>query len=374
MKIAIVIPGMEAPGGVERVVSIQANYWVENNHEVTILIPSNHKTASFYTLDKRITYYTIERPRQIRPRIPKLTSFIYYKKLLQNYKFAINNIHPDVIISTLQGEDDKILKGASVHIPIIGVNHISIFLRSKGSTLKSFEQTVKRWTKFDAIIALNRTDMLLLKQKGCNSFFIPNPCSFDKKNTTITKSEHPKYIVCVGRLDYIKGQDRLLKVWKQLAPKYPNWTMVLVGDGNMRDQYEKLEIEYNIQHRIKHIYNSNDVQTILQHASIFAFTSRTECCPMALIEAFSCALPVVCYDCESGPRDFVENFYNGFLIPNNNTELFISKLETLITNTDLRKTMSINALSTAQRVTKQIIMAQWDDLLASIVKNTKSTN
>ena len=137
--------------------------------------------------------------------------------------------------------------------------------------------------------------MLLLKQKGCNSFFIPNPCSFDKKNTTITKSEHPKYIVCVGRLDYIKGQDRLLKVWKQLAPKYPNWTMVLVGDGNMRDQYEKLEIEYNIQHRIKHIYNSNDVQTILQHASIFAFTSRTECCPMALIEAFSCALPVVCY-------------------------------------------------------------------------------
>ena len=49
MKIAIVIPGMEAPGGVERVVSIQANYWVENNHEVTILIPSNHKTASFYT-------------------------------------------------------------------------------------------------------------------------------------------------------------------------------------------------------------------------------------------------------------------------------------------------------------------------------------
>lgn len=371
MKIAILIPGMEYPGGVERVVSIQANYWAEKGYDVTIVIPSDHDKKSFYPLNENVNYAIVKLPKFPKIKVPKISYYWYYSKLSVAYKNTLNAIDPDVVISTLQGDDYNYIR-STTDKPIIGVNHISAYLRMGGGTeltnkqkarkKRFFVKSVKKWKQFNAIVTLNRTDAILLRNMGCNTFFIPNPCSFLVDDNKIG-IDRPKRVVCVGRLDYVKGQDRLLQVWKRIIKNNPDWKLLFVGDGEKREDILSLEDEFGVVDSVEHIYSSNNVKSILMESSIFAFASRTEAFGMVLIEAFSCGLPVVSYDCESGPRDFVDSYYNGFLIPDDNLDYFANRLELLMKDETLREGMRKNAYATACRAANDVVMSQWDDLI-----------
>lgn len=103
-------------------------------------------------------------------------------------------------------------------------------------------------------------------------------------------------------------------------------------------------------------------------SSIFAFTSRTESFGMVLIEAMSCGLPVISYDCENGPRDIICNHYNGFLIPDNDTEQFTRKLLELMESPALREKFGRCARRSIACYDENIVMKQWDDLLSIVCR------
>ena len=64
----------------------------------------------------------------------------------------------------------------------------------------------------------------------------------------------------------------------------------------------------------------------LASASVFAFTSRREGFPMVLLEAMAVGLPVVAYDCPTGPSDILTDGVDGHVIPNGRTRLFVEAL------------------------------------------------
>ena len=91
-------------------------------------------------------------------------------------------------------------------------------------------------------------------------------------------------------------------------------------------------------------------------------TSRFEGLPMVLLEAKSYGLPIISFDCITGPQEIVKNNEDGYLIPNGNNELMVRGLQNLIQNEKLRAHLSNNAYTNSSEFHLKQILPLWEDL------------
>jgi len=378
MKIAIITPSMSVPGGIERVVSIQANYWSRYlGHKIVIFTYLDPLETSFFSLDAAVKIinvgnfgYSEDMKRSLLSRIGS------FMPRIKTYKKQIEKEKPDIILTTMHSSDNYFLHYITGNIPIIGINHITLNLRRGDYLRSSFGRLVARLSymvllhnirHYNAVVALSRTDCMKLNELGCRSYYIPNPNSIARWITPESHSRK-KRAIYVGRLDFLKGQDRMMDIWKRIVPIHKDWILTFVGNGPclpvLQDKAKKEDLTNNIEF----ILEAKDIKSLLLESSIFVFTSRTESFGMVLIEAMSCGLPVISYDCENGPRDIICNHYNGFLIPNNDAEQFTQKLSELMENPALREKLGHNARRSIACYDEDIVMKQWDDLLSIVCR------
>lgn len=371
-RIAIIMPSMRLAGGIERVATLQANYWIQEGHKVAFWVHDGKKDT-FYPLDENIEFYSLglDTSCSLIEKIPVVKSIYKFikgkKKLINLTKYW----KPDVVISMMHGPEKYYLPCIRKMSFIIGVNHVTLALR-QGVYRKSYKQRLRdrfcfvllihQLRKYHAVVALSKTDELNFRRLRCRTLYIPNPCSFTiGKERSVANKE--KTIIMIGRLDYLKGQDRLIDIWSRIANEYADWRLLIVGNGCAKSKiYEQIH-EKNLTGRIDIIEESRNVRELLEKSSIFAFTSRSESFGMVILEALSSGLPIVTYDCENGPRDLVDNYYNGFLVHEDDVETFVEKLRLLMNDPDLRKKLSENASLSAERFSLSNVMLQWEDLL-----------
>ena len=91
---------------------------------------------------------------------------------------------------------------------------------------------------------------------------------------------------------------------------------------------------------------------------------------MVLLESQSYGIPAVSFASKCGPRDIIENGVNGFLVEDGDVDLFASRLETLMRDAKLRKSMGAKAREKAIEFSEENIMSQWDVLFKDLA-NTK---
>ncbi len=380
MKILFVTQDMRLTGGIERIISIQANYWEkERGYDVCILTCGGSKSTSFFPLDKRITIRSINTyiKKSILDYIPGTKFLREFFKTLNRYKNAINEESPTLIVSSMQGIDRYILPIiVRKNIPLIGVNHITLGMRfgkyetkflNKVKKAISFTCQMILWHRYHTIIMLSKTDYYKILHYYNNVLYIPNPILLKNLNIDM-KLSRPNRIIMVGRLDYLKGQDRLLTIWSHLASQNPNWILTFVGNGPCLLRLQEKVTKDKLQNQVEFIHNSKNIPDLLKEASIFAFTSRVESFGMVILEAFSCGLPVIAYNCENGPRDLIKNGVNGFLINDGDYEEFQKKLQMLINSESLRKRLGKNAIKYANSFSVENIMVKWDKLFDNIIQ------
>jgi glycosyltransferase involved in cell wall biosynthesis len=102
-------------------------------------------------------------------------------------------------------------------------------------------------------------------------------------------------------------------------------------------------------------------------------TSRFEGFSLVLLEAMKHGIPCVTFDCQYVPRDVVEDKKSGYVVENDNTELFIHKVSELIDHPETRKAFSEAAIVKAKTFNKDIIMRQWKALFESLVKDSSNS-
>lgn len=360
MKLLYITNGITGSGGLERVLSVKASMLAEDfRYEVYIVSLNEKGKDTFFDFSSKIIRHHLE---------VSGNAYVYLKAYVRGMRRTVEQIQPDIISVCDDG-----LKGfflprlLNTEVPVIYERHVSKLI--EGRAAQGFIQnmvTRSKWILMEKM-AVDFSKFIVLTEGNKKEWkslhnieVIPNPLPFSSESPS---SRQSKTVICVGKISYQKGQDLLLEIWNKIWKKYPDWKLELYGksDGSFLDTV-KLE-EKNIYHYppVKNIHDK------YLESSVYVLPSRFEGFGMVLIEAMSCGLPVVSFDCPHGPGDIITDEQDGFLIENGHIESFADKLSQLMQNADLRQKMGSAARETSKKYHPEKIASQWDMLFKSLL-------
>lgn len=191
---------------------------------------------------------------------------------------------------------------------------------------------------------------------------IPNPLPF--KPQYITRDKVNKTVLAVGRLGYVKGYDLLLEAWTQVVDIMPDWHLIILGEGEERENLERIISDKNIKDSVSLPGRSSDVTSYYINSDILCLSSRFEGLPMVLIEALAYGLPVVSFDCENGPAEILSDT-GSTLVPQGNINQLALSLVDMMKDDELRKSVSFKSVNKSREYEPSKIVNKWVDLIES---------
>lgn len=336
MKIVILM-GALTMGGAERVATTLASYLSKHNVE-TYLISLDNK-ASSYKIDSTV-HFINNKDKKEEKRLGAI-------KQRMNFIFTeLEKIKPDLIFTmfcktTMYALIYKIIKNRNLKIVSSERCHPKSKDR-KGLVVILNKFTSKRCDGF--IFQTNRAREYYHKKVQKKGIVIHNAISnplLEEVDSRDIRSE--KLITSMGRLEDQKAQDIMIKAFEPIAKEYPEYKLVIYGEGSKRQELEKLVEKLQLQKQV--FLPGNDEKAILQVAKskIFLFTSRFEGMPNALMEAMALGIPAISTDCPMGPAELIENGRNGFLVAVDDEIAITNKIKLLLDNEKLATNISENS-------------------------------
>ncbi len=379
-RIAYCIPSLDHSGGMERVLTIKANYLTDQlGYDVSIIITDDKGTTPFFPLSEKIHVIQLDVNIDNLWQYPIWKrSFLYWKKMRiykQRLEKCLTLLQPDITISLLRREinflndiKDGSSKVGEIHFGRYkyreaNFSFLPAFL-NRWITNRWMAQLDKKVKMLDRFVVLTHEDATYWKGLT-NLNVIPNPITIDKGTISDCSS---KQVIAVGRYTYQKGFDILITAWGIVHKKHPDWTLNIYGAGNKEDlqlMVEKLGIggTLKLNDPVSHIREK------YQESSIFVLSSRFEGLPLVLMEAMSVGLAPVAFTCPCGPKDIITSGEDGLLCENGNVEQLAESICRLIEDEQLRKAIGKKAAQSIQRYAVDPVMKQWDHLLQEIHKN-----
>ena len=376
LKLVYITPALYMAGGVERVLTLKANYFADHfGYDITIILTEGKNKPMFYPLSNKIHVVNLNIGFEELWTCSFAKKVLVYLKKQRQFKKALTKelmrIHPDVTVSLLRREINFLndIKDGSRKIGELHVNRANYrnFETNDSNFIKNLfakfwmYSLVSKLKHLDQFIVLTEEDKKAWAELP-NISVIPDPLSF---SPTQKSSLSVKRVIAVGRYVYQKGFDLLLQAWATIERQYPDWQLAVFGDGN-RIPYEQQMKELGIDDSRCHLYGpTTDIQQEYVNSSLFAFSSRFEGFGMVLVEAMACGLPVVSFDCPCGPKDIVRDSEDGILVENGNIELLAMSLSKMMRDEALRQAMSKAALKNVQRFRIEQIAEQWRNIFES---------
>ena len=379
-KIVYCTPALYSAGGTERVVSLKANYFADVlGYDVTIIVTEGKNSNSFFHLSDKVEVINLGLNFEEIWNVSFIEKVFLYLKKQRNYKKLLKSelmrIHPDITITTLRREINfinEINDGSRK----IGEQHLSRsnYRKTDPRFTNICEKFFFWWWKNRVVSSLTKLDKLVVLTPDAasewsevkNIMMIPDPLPI-KVESCSTRSS--KRVITIGRYSYEKGYDLLLKVWSIVEKKLSDWQLDIFAMGDPTP-YVKMMDDLSIDKKRCHLNSSVvDVEDEYMKSSILVQPSRTEGFGLVIVEAMSCGLPVVSFDCENGPRSIITNGEDGFLIPPFDVEMFANSLMRLMSDDDLRESMGEKGKQNSQRYDIDIVGQQWKQLFDELMQN-----
>lgn len=378
IKIAYCIPSLYYPSGMERVLTLKANYFAEHfGYEIHIILTDGKDKEPYYKLYPSITLHQLDinydemYGRSLWKRISG-----YWNKQ-QLFRKRLNDclceIRPDITISLLRRDINFInkMKDGSIKLGEIHFNK-SNYREFSDNRLPAFVQhCVKKywmWQLIRQVRQLKRFVVLSYEDAAewtelKNVAVIYNPLPFFPERQSDGSS---KQVIAAGRYMPQKGFDRLIDAWSIVNMQHPDWVLRIYGDG-MRQQLQQQIDRLGIASSCILEHSTPDIDEKYCESSIFALSSRYEGFGMVIIEAMACGIPPVSFACPCGPRDIIDDGKNGLLVENGNIEMLAGKICYLIENDEIRRKMGQQARIDVERFKIEQIAGQWKELFESLV-------
>lgn len=369
MKIVYCLNSIRYLGGIQRVTVVKANALADlEGNEVYIVVTDNKNgviteplSSKVHLIDLDINYYKDD----YKSRWNVLKGiFIKRREHKKRLASVLNEIQPDIVISVGQSEKNMI---PSIKGKWKTIREFHFVKDYRLRQAKSFFDKVLAWggnlydfnfkiKGYDHIVTLTHEDKEMNWKGWNNVSVIPNPSTF---HTDKISTLDQKKVISVGRLSPQKNYASLIRAFKYVVDKHPNWTLEIYGDGPLEMELKSLIDQLNLKRHVFLKGFSSNIKEVMTNGSIYAMSSIFEGFPLVLIEAMTCGLPIVSYACPCGPKDIITVGKNGFLVEVNDEKELANRINLLINNDTMRKEMGENCIEKVQSFHIQIIIQQW---------------
>jgi len=364
MRCTLIIYSLTS-GGAERVISNMANYWAAKGWEINILTFDDDKKKPFYDLDSQISHI----PLGIAGQSPNPIIGIWNNLTrIQPLRTAIIRSKPNVVISFLHQTNEIVLLATRwLNVPVV----VSERNDPASETTGKVWVKLRQWTYPFA-------DRIVVQTKRAGDYFssklqericvIPNPVLLPPDEKKISdKLLSDRSLIGIGRLEPQKGFDLLLEAMAKLKDCYPEWTLTILGEGELRPQLESLRNELGLGDRVHLLGRVKNPHEFLKQADIFIMSSRFEGFPNALCEAMACGLPVISTDCPNGPREIIRDGVDGILVPNEDVSTLATAMERLMSDGKERQRLADRAKEVTERFGLEKVMSLWELLINQVI-------
>lgn len=369
MKVLYVFRSLANWGGIERVLVDKMNGLVRLYGIDVYMITTDQGIHPIpYDIDNKVKIEDLNINFHHRYRYGFLRrQWVFYRmkhKYMKLLRERILSICPEVIICVSTDIISPIIKVKGT-IPLIIESH-SICNRTIifgcCRLLRMINRTsyLRLISKADVIVALTERDAKEWRKYHSRVEAIPNILHFSDTNKSPLTSKH---VLFVGRFDYQKCAQDAINIWDTVVEKYPDWVLDIYGEGEMEDEIIKLAS--SVHNVILHKPTKN-IFDVYVNSSVLISTSLFEPFGLVMIEAMSCGLPVVAYDCQYGPVEIINDGVDGFLIKDRDKDSFVEKVCCLMSSFTLRKEMGISGIESSKRYNQDEILQRWISLFEAV--------
>lgn len=376
MKLIYCIHSIYNPGGMERVLLNKVKWIVSNKGwDVTIVTTDQHSRPPFYPfpesvklIDLNVNYSEDNGKNVVAKSLGYLRRRRLHKERLTE---LLVNEKADIVISLYPSESSFIPEIKDGSKKVLELHFCKFFrlqynrkgllgLIDKFRTIQD-ERIVKRFDKFVVLTDEDKENWGNLQ----NILAIPNAslAMFDKSSDLLSKR-----VIAVGRLDYQKGFDRLVKAWDIVwkTDLFTDWRLDVFGQGEWQDMLQKMIDERGLSSCFRLNRPTNDIGKEYADSSLIVMTSNYEGFGMVLVEAMSCGVPAVAFDCQCGPRDIVCHGERGLVVKNGDIDGLAEAMMTLMREEKLRKRMGENAKKVVETYSEERVMRMWMELFEEL--------
>ncbi len=185
-----------------------------------------------------------------------------------------------------------------------------------------------------------------------NSSVIYNPISIHIENYLnkydLIKIKKKNYLLCVGRLEKVKGFNFAIEAFSGIVNKYPNLRLKIVGQGSLESKLKQKAIDCSVEKKVDFEGFQKNIIPFYLYAKATILTSLYEGYPNVLIESIAMNTPVAAFDCPGGTNEIIQDGLNGYLVNNQDVSDLKNKLSTLLLNNydyyDLKNSVKKNKI------------------------------
>ncbi|MBQ6244024.1 MAG: glycosyltransferase family 4 protein [Bacteroidales bacterium] len=368
MKIIYCFASLYNPGGIERVLLNKVHWFAaQGGYELMVVTTDQQGRPPFYAFPPEVRMvdlginYSVDNGRS---PLRKILSYfrkrrIHRKRLTE----LLLRERADVVVSLFPSESSfipdipdgskKVLELHYNRFFRLQYNRSGLLGLADRYRMRQDDRLVRR---FDRFVVLTREDAGYWGALP-NLAVIPNaaPAVPD-----VRYNPQSRRVIAVGRLDYQKGFDRLLDAWALIpAATREGWSLDIFGQGEWEQMLREKADRLGIADSARINPPTGRIFDEYARSAFLAMSSHFEGLPMVMIEAMACGLPVVSFDFPCGPKDLIREGENGLLVPEGNLDALASAMARMMSDENLRSSMSVKTAEIPQVYSEEVVMQQW---------------
>ncbi len=389
MRIRFLIANAYPAGGTIRTTLNMANALAERQHDVEVISVLRRRKATQFTVDPRVRLRPlvdttpwaapVQVPKALAGRVAAWNQWALARpsRLIhgQDVRHGTFNLMTDlrllqflrsvrdgVLISTRPGLNLAMARYVRSSVVRVGQEHL--YLDRHRPKLR---QAIRRqYPRLDAMATLTPTDAKAYQKLLSGKTRVVAMPNAAPDMGGVRAALDNKVVIAAGRLTRQKGFDRLIPAFAQVAAKHPDWQLRIFGSGAEEEGLQQQINELAVGDNVRLMGFTQQLPEELGKASIYVLSSRFEGFPMVLLEAMGCGLPVVSFDCPTGPSDLVNHDRGGLIVANNDIDKLAAGILELIEDDTRRKAFGAAAFEKATEYQTPVIAERWENLLAEL--------
>lgn len=364
----VLVTGSLEVGGAERVLANMANFWDNKGWRITLATWAGPSSEDFYPLNSRVKRVWLDVDTRGSSLVSRLQS---YARRIRKLRRLLASTQPDAVLSFIDTSNVMTL------LACVGLRlRVVVSERSNGAAKARIPWAWRAlryatYWRAAAVVAQTPEAASLIEERfGVRAIAIPNPL----RSLPELDSPRESMILTVGRLSHEKGFDLLIRAFSVVKRKFPDWRLVIIGDGPEHSALLRLCEQLGIADCVEFHLPVKDIESWMSRAGLVVQPSRFEGFPNVVLEAMGMGVAVISADCRSGPAEIIEDGINGRLVPVEDVAALSRVMSELLRQPEVRLRLGTEAIKVRQVFRQDLIMRQWESCVVPTLSQDRPVN